>query len=309
MATIAYHDTEARRGAKPPISMHPAFPAVVALWFAVLLGLGSLVLPAALLERATLATGLASLVPAAAPPLGLTARALAALAAAAIGALGGLVIAHRVAGFHAAETDGRFDESLARAARGPRDIAPREVRPLDIRHELGDDDLAPVHEPPLRRRALALAEDDPLPPIPLATPPFADDPWAARDQEAFADEPAEEIAEVEESGDVDETWHAGPADASVERDEMPDEAPEIEPRELATAVIEEDSAMTDNAHFPALVDDGFHDETAGYELKTYDYFLFGAACTPAASAVFWRALNSRDSTAETLRLITWAISW
>ena len=34
MASIAFDSSEARDGAKPPISLHPAFPAVVALWFA-----------------------------------------------------------------------------------------------------------------------------------------------------------------------------------------------------------------------------------------------------------------------------------
>ena len=48
MATIA-QSSSASRPAKAPISTHPAFPAIVALWFAALLGLGSLVLPVALI--------------------------------------------------------------------------------------------------------------------------------------------------------------------------------------------------------------------------------------------------------------------
>ena len=56
--------------ARLPVSLHPAFPAIVALWFAALLGIGSLVLPAALLDRVVSATSLASLLPAASPPLG-----------------------------------------------------------------------------------------------------------------------------------------------------------------------------------------------------------------------------------------------
>jgi hypothetical protein len=212
VATNAYHDTETRRGAKPPISVHPAFPAVVALWFAALLGLGTLVLPAALLESATLATGLAALVPAAAPPLGPTAHALVALAAAAVGALGGLAIARRVAGLHAAETGGRFDENIARVARGP-----LHVRPLDIRQELGDDDFAPVHEPPLRRRALALAEDDPPPPFPVVTPaPLADDDASHAPESAEATVETERITEAEEIAEVDEAAPVEPGGAPAE---------------------------------------------------------------------------------------------
>ena len=36
---------------KAPISAHPLFPAIVALWFAALLGVGSLVLPVVLFEK------------------------------------------------------------------------------------------------------------------------------------------------------------------------------------------------------------------------------------------------------------------
>lgn len=87
---------------KPPISGHPAFPAIVALWFAALLGFGMLLMPAILLERAVEASGLAAVLPAAAPPLGRTAHVIAAVFAGIIGALAGLVIARRVAVAHGA---------------------------------------------------------------------------------------------------------------------------------------------------------------------------------------------------------------
>ena len=38
VATIAFDSSDAQDAAKPPISLHPAFPAIVALWFAALLG-------------------------------------------------------------------------------------------------------------------------------------------------------------------------------------------------------------------------------------------------------------------------------
>lgn len=76
-----------------PISSHPLFPAVVALWFGALFGLGSLAIRPALIEGAVLKTGLDWLIPAAAPPLGVTARILIALIMASLGAAIGAALA------------------------------------------------------------------------------------------------------------------------------------------------------------------------------------------------------------------------
>ena len=95
-------------GGKAPVSLHPAFPAVVALWFAALLGLGTLLVPIALLERFVLLTGVASTIPATAPPLGVTARLLIAVAGTVFGALFGWVIARRVAEAHKPTATARF---------------------------------------------------------------------------------------------------------------------------------------------------------------------------------------------------------
>ena len=81
MAILA--DSNDERNGAAPIGAHPAFPGIVAVWFALLLGLGTLVLPAALIERLVLASGIVSLVPAANPPLGFTELALMAVTAAA----------------------------------------------------------------------------------------------------------------------------------------------------------------------------------------------------------------------------------
>jgi hypothetical protein len=113
---------------KSPLVRHPAFPAIVATWFATLLGLGTLVLPAVLLERLVGATGLAALFPAAAPPLGATARALIAVVAALAGAVAGWAIARRVA-----NTPETAEEP--RRARYPSGIR----RPINVRDEFGDD--------------------------------------------------------------------------------------------------------------------------------------------------------------------------
>lgn len=80
-----------------PITRHPLFPAIVALWFAALLGVGSLVLRTALLERLVLTTGLDTMITAAAPPLGIKARLLVALALGLLGAVTGWLLALRVA--------------------------------------------------------------------------------------------------------------------------------------------------------------------------------------------------------------------
>ncbi|OBX18127.1 hypothetical protein A9995_13275 [Erythrobacter sp. QSSC1-22B] len=79
-----------------PFTAHPAFPVIVALWFAALLGLGTFVVPPANFEGLVVGTGLANLVPAAAPPLGDTARLAISAVAALLGALLGLAIAARV---------------------------------------------------------------------------------------------------------------------------------------------------------------------------------------------------------------------
>jgi hypothetical protein len=162
-----------KRAAAAPVSTHAAFPAIVALWFAALLGIGSLVLPVALFERLVSASGLAAVLPSAAPPLGFTARAGIALAGAIIGALAGLALARKVARAHAPESTARsfaFDE-------------PR--RPISAHDELGEEGLdtaqADVPAQPHKRRTLAIAEDNPrstyLQAVPLPGLP-ADEPSA-----------------------------------------------------------------------------------------------------------------------------------
>lgn len=162
----------AKNAAKAPISTHPLFAVIVALWFAALLGLGSFVLPAQLLETVAAATGLSAIVPSAAPPLGLTARIAIAVAAAVTGALAGLLIARRVGAVQAATAAPR--RSLH--ARKPIEDAPAR-RPLSIHDEVESEPLhvndggsepqaAPAtgNRTPgnqgVRRRALAVTDED-----------------------------------------------------------------------------------------------------------------------------------------------------
>jgi hypothetical protein len=80
-----------------PITTHQLFPAVVALWFGALFGLGSLAVRPSLLESLVISSRIDLIVPAAAPPLGITARILVALILAAIGSAIGIAIARRLA--------------------------------------------------------------------------------------------------------------------------------------------------------------------------------------------------------------------
>jgi len=146
-----------QRPARAPISAHPLFAAMVALWFAALLGLGSAVLPRHVVESLVGASGLPAFLPAAAPPLGLTARVLIAVAASGLGVLIGLVIARRIA---AAQRTGE------RATGGFASLFGRRTKvvrpPLSIRDALGDNTPEAAEPAPHagRRRALAIVEED-----------------------------------------------------------------------------------------------------------------------------------------------------
>lgn len=156
-----------------PISSHRLFSAIVALWFAALFGLGTLVLPTILLERAMTTTGFASLVSAAAPPLGVTARIAISLTAAILGAVLGSSIARRVASAQAAARPANLERRFS-AAKRPTASGAR--KPISAKEELGDEPVATAEAPAPqqmqgRRRALAIAEDnrpsDFLPSAPL----------------------------------------------------------------------------------------------------------------------------------------------
>lgn len=87
---------QARRS--QPISRHPLFPAIVALWCAALFGLASFAIRASLLESLVVAGHVDNLIPAAAPPLGTTARLLMALVLGGFGAAAGWLLAWRMGG-------------------------------------------------------------------------------------------------------------------------------------------------------------------------------------------------------------------
>jgi len=182
--TTALNGSEGKRAASPSITRHPAFPAIVALWFAALLGLGTLVLPAVLLERIVSLTGISSLVPQAVPPLGFTARAAIAGVAGVLGAVLGLVLARRV---------------QAGSPAAPRRTAPAgSPRPLNAHEDLDLDRFGPAGAPALanaigaKRRALAMVDENQPSEFLNHAPLPGDDPWA---EPAGFDEPAGELPE------------------------------------------------------------------------------------------------------------------
>lgn len=80
-----------------PITAHPMFPVVTALWFAAFLSLGSFAVAPALLEGPVVALGIPEILPAAQPPLGFTVRALVAIVMMGVGGLIGYLIGRRLA--------------------------------------------------------------------------------------------------------------------------------------------------------------------------------------------------------------------
>lgn len=83
--------------AKTTIVRHPAFALILSLWVAALMGLAIMVLPVGLIEGLVARLRIADFVPAAAPPLGNTARMLLALGFAGVGAITGFIAARALA--------------------------------------------------------------------------------------------------------------------------------------------------------------------------------------------------------------------
>lgn len=186
------HVTATKRKPKP-ITAHPLFPIVTALWFATFFGLGSFAVAPSLLEGPVVALGIPALVPAAAPPLGFTARVMLALAMLLLGAVIGYVVGRKLAPREVVAPRRRDMSGLRQqsSATDTRSDEPR--RPLNPVEDLGEPLLAMVEaEPaPFRRRALSLSdegqpmvpsEDAPLPGfLPWETPPASQDDLLVED--------------------------------------------------------------------------------------------------------------------------------
>lgn len=114
-----------------PITEHPAFAPLVAMWFAALCGLGVAVLPAGLIERALTGIGGGALV-----PLTFASRVGLSVGAALLGALVGLAIARRLALRSHPDPRPLFEE--AEAVADEADLVARVRRPLRVREELAE---------------------------------------------------------------------------------------------------------------------------------------------------------------------------
>lgn len=220
-----------RAGVKAPISAHPAFPAIVASWFAGLLGLGTLVLPVTLFERLSVASGLATAVGAAEPPLGLAARLLIALTAAVVGGLIGLAIARRIVA---------ADRAQPSAPVAPEADAAPAKRPILAHDELGEEGFDADLSGALDEVRASQAEPIPAPgaavPTPLDLADFAaPEPedeahdWLTEDRKREEQERAEFVAAPASPGSDPVYEVAAPAVAQAP------EQPEYAPVELGTA--------------------------------------------------------------------------
>ncbi|WP_095012300.1 hypothetical protein [Tsuneonella mangrovi] len=145
---------------KAPVSAHPAFPAIVALWFAALFGIGSMVLPAPLLDKLVTVTRISHVFASATPPLGATARIVIALVACGLGVVAGIAIARKVVA-----AQGTSHPAPRRAPKSRKEAASTPAkRPISAHEELGEEGLdAPIEEArePIagRRRALSLSDE------------------------------------------------------------------------------------------------------------------------------------------------------
>lgn len=144
---MARHQGKASTGR--PVTQHQLFPAVVALWFGALLGLGSLALRPSLIEELVIMGRIDLIVPAAAPPLGITARTILALGMASMGALIGTLIARRLA-----------RAGLAKPAPAASDLGAAEQPFAGQDTPAAEPDPAETAAAPLRRRALAIEPEE-----------------------------------------------------------------------------------------------------------------------------------------------------
>lgn len=153
---------QAKRKQAASISAHRLFPVVMMVWFAALLGLTSFVVPPRMLASLVVASGLPKVLPAAAPPLGFTARVLVAFALAVVGGLIGLVIAARLRRGKAAKLDMPATPDRDEAMESGAPAVAVSQRAVKIRARDAHPDAPP-------RRPLVLSEE-------LATVPALEDP-------------------------------------------------------------------------------------------------------------------------------------
>ena len=201
------------------IVAHPWFSKMIGLWFAALFGLCSLALAPELLERIVTTLGIDRIVPAAAPPLGQTARLLLALGMAGVGEIAGLVIGARLAarqtshqvrqrGIKPAVSEAGIAENAPNLRGRDRHPDAPARKPLSAASDLGDDvarELSGI-DTALRRRALASeAVREPRPFLEVAPLPGEQWPPVAQDSseaESPVEPEADPVAAIDDAGEV-----------------------------------------------------------------------------------------------------------
>lgn len=209
-----------------PITQHRLFPVIVALWFAALFGLGSFAVAPEMLGRAVADSGLPTVLPAAAPPLGFTARALVALVLTGTGAIAGFLVGRGIARRGASAVGRRtvapasVDAPKVRARDSHPDAPPR--KPFTA----SEDMLPRSSEQPARRRALSVTDET----GPMVAPEVAPLPGSREveplDLDVLFTDP--EVAEIAPAPLVE-------AQQSVEspaKDPAPNEIEALEPLDL-----------------------------------------------------------------------------
>lgn len=224
MSTVS--DSRDGRRKPPPLSSHPAFATLVALWFSALLGLGSLFLPALPLEHAAALLGFDA---SASPLLRLVGKLIVAAIAGYAGFRLGKLVARAVVHAQLATDEGPRDTARPPTMRDiERDLSRRQ--PISAHAELGMEGFGPV-------TSEEFAPEDSM--GQFDTRPFAppvdtegSSPWLAdEDGRIFIDAPSEIVDEAPTSSEPDATHNSDPAPAA-EHPSEPAESP-IAERPLA----------------------------------------------------------------------------
>jgi len=174
---------------RQPLTSHPLFPAIVALWFGALFGLGSLAIRPALIEQMVVAGGIDTVIPMAAPPLGVTTRILLALAMTGLGGLIGALIARQLS---------RPKQEKRERRRAPRPAAEQAT--------VSAPEAKPAAGSSTRRRALAMTEDN-SPAEPCDAAPVPGHSARILDVTEFELEGFEQLGSDEPASETFETAH------------------------------------------------------------------------------------------------------
>ena len=215
-----------------PISTHRLFPAVVAIWFAALLGLGCAVLPDSLYQR---------LLPGAALPMGTGLRIAICTIAALAGALAGQALARRIAAAQGAVRSADVERRLRKPRKQP---APDTRRPISALQELGVESFdSPTVEP------LASEPDAQEQPETEAAPESSSR-LAALMNAAFPGET--ETPTAPDAGDPD--WREPEEDVADTQESAPDDTAEAEANRGRAAMPEDRSVPLEQLGMVELVE-------------------------------------------------------